>query len=102
MTKPTGGWDRPAIIAELHRRGLTLTGLAIDAGLYPAACRQGIIGTSRKGAQVIADALDVPFNDLFPTLYLRGRAHRDAANRNDSRDGSAKRSPSADTTRGAA
>lgn len=66
-------WDRHAINAEIRRRGMTLTGIAIDAGLYAGACRQGIIGLSRPGAEAIAAALDIPFRTLFPTLYTRGR-----------------------------
>lgn len=66
-------WDRHAINAEVRRRGMTLTGIAKDAGLYASACRQGIIGLSRPGAEAIAAALDIPFRELFPTLYTRGR-----------------------------
>lgn len=102
MTKPPGGWDRPGIIAELHRRGMTLTGIAKDAGLYASACRTGIGGGSRAGAQAIADALDLPLEELFPTMYLRGRYHRKQTNRNTSRNGSAKEKGAADNARGAA
>ncbi len=66
-------WDRHAINAEIRRRGMTLTGIAESAGLYSSACRQGIIGLSRPGAEAIASALDVPFRELFPDLYTRGR-----------------------------
>jgi lambda repressor-like predicted transcriptional regulator len=66
-------WDRHAINAEIRRRGMTLTGIAQDADLYASACRQGIIGLSRPGAEAIAKALDIPFRTLFPTLYTRGR-----------------------------
>lgn len=90
MAKKTIVWDRPAIIAELHRRGLTLTGVAKDAGLYESACRQGIGGQSRAGAQAIADALGVPFEQLFPHMYLRGRAHAGQPNRNGSSNASRK------------
>jgi len=90
MAKNTIVWDRPAIIAELHRRGLTLTGVAKDAGLYESACRQGIGGQSRAGAQAIADALGIPFEQLFPHMYLRGRAHAAQTNRNVSGNASRK------------
>lgn len=90
MAKKTVVWDRPAIIAELHRRGLTLTGIAKDAGLYESACRQGIGGQSRAGAQAIAVALGVPFEELFPHMYLRGRAHGAQPNRNGSSNASRK------------
>lgn len=66
-------WDRHAINAEIRRRGMTLTGIARDAGLYDSACRQGIIGLSRPGAEAIAAALGLPFRELFPDLYTRGR-----------------------------
>ena len=65
--------DRHAIKAEVHRRGETLTSLAIKAGLNPSACRQGLLGVSRPGAEVIAEFIGVPFRELFPTLYFRMR-----------------------------
>lgn len=98
-TSPKPVWDRPAIIAELHRRGMTLTGIAIDAGMYPSAARQGIGGQSRRGAQAIADALGVPFDELFPTMYLRGRAHRSKATSNGSCNTSTNELPAADSAR---
>jgi lambda repressor-like predicted transcriptional regulator len=89
MNKPQV-WDRHAINAEIRRRGMTLTGIAKDAGLYDSACRQGIIGTSRPGAEAIAAALNIPFRELFPTLYTRGR-HDEVDNTSTAREsGSAK------------
>lgn len=103
MDKANPVWDRPAIIAELHRRGLTLTGLAEEAGVYSSACRQGILGNSRMGAELIAKALDVPLNELFPGSYTRRRRGTTGdTNRNTSRNGSAKRGNAADKHRGAA
>lgn len=102
MTKPEGGWNRFAIVAEVHKRGMTLTGIAEDAGVYKSACRQGVIGQSRMGAELIAAALGIPFDELFPNHYLRGRHHRRQANRNTSRDGSANAPASSDKVRGAA
>ncbi|CAN7162866.1 helix-turn-helix domain-containing protein [Mesorhizobium amorphae] len=83
-------WDRHAINAEIRRRGMNLTGIALDAGLYASACRQGIIGLSRPGAEAIATALDIPFRTLFPTLYTRGRHNEGKSNRNGSCSASAK------------
>ncbi len=67
----TQKWDSHAIKAELARRGYTLTGLALDNGLYASACRQGLMGGSRAGAELIAKVLKVPFRELFPDQYLR-------------------------------
>ena len=78
----TRAWDRHAINAEVRRRGMTLTGIAIDAGLHESMCRKGIIGASRAGAEAIAKALDVPFRELFPDAYTRGRHNERNTNRN--------------------
>lgn len=75
----TKTWNRAAIKEELLRQNKTLTGIARDAGLYPAACRQGIIGASRPGAEALARALGVPFREMFPIdMYTRGRHDSEA------------------------
>ena len=83
MKSPTKAWDRPAILAEVHRQGMTLTGIAIDAGLHSTTCRKGIIGASRPGAEAIARAIGVPFRELFPDSYSRGRHDEGRNSRND-------------------
>lgn len=102
MEEPEGGWDRHRILMEVHRRGMTLTGIAKDAGLYASACRQGIGGQSRTGAEAIATALGIEFDVLFPNSYMRSRHHRADTNRNGSCNGSAKASDRTDIARGAA
>jgi len=77
MTKPHQAWDRYAISAEVKRRGMTLTGIARDAGLYDSACRQGLSGGSRVGAKAIAQALGEPFSVLFPSY---GKGHNSKNN----------------------
>jgi Ner family transcriptional regulator len=69
---PEKDWDIFAIKAEVHRRGMTLVGIAEDAGLERRACINALRGVSRPGAQAIADALGIPLRTLFPTMYLRG------------------------------
>ncbi len=86
MTKTKTKWDQFAIKAEVHRRGLTLTGIARQANLYEGACRQGLLGNSQKGAQAIANALNVPFRELFPTQYASGRHNGNDGRRNKQRD----------------
>lgn len=71
-------WDKHSIKAEVERRGMTLTGIAKDASLYESACRQGLMGVSKPGAQAIADALGISFETLFKDLYKRG--HNSDAN----------------------
>lgn len=86
-------WDRHAIRAEIHRRGMTLTGIAKDAGLYASACRQGLMGLSRPGAEAIAAALKLPFRELFPDAYSLGRHDEGNTSHNVRRDASPKAKP---------
>lgn len=98
----TKKWDRISIKRELLRQNKTLTGIARDAGLYESACRQGIIGASRPGAEAIASALGVPFRDLFPDMYTRGRHDSVDTNSKKSCNGRAKSSPRTDDAQKAA
>lgn len=98
----TEKWDRHKILAEIRRRGMSLTGIAKDAGLYASACRAGMIGASRPGAEAIASALDIPFRDLFPDSYTRGRHDEAKRISNGSCNTSAKKRSAADIARGVA
>lgn len=98
----TKKWDREAIKKELRAQNKTLTGIARDAGLYPSACRAGIIGASRPGAEAIATALGVPFREMFPDNYTLGRHNRTDSSSNKSCNTSAKSSPNSDGAKSAA
>lgn len=98
----TKKWDRTAIKQELLRQNKTLTGIARDAGLYPSACRAGMIGASRRGAEAIASALGVPFREMFPDSYTLGRHERDDPTSNKSCNTSAKKRATADRAQTAA
>ncbi|MEO2038164.1 MAG: helix-turn-helix domain-containing protein [Martelella sp.] len=78
MKQAAKNWDRHEILAEIRRRGMTLSGIAEDAGLEASACRHGIARRNRKGAVAIADALGIPFETLFPGYHARG--HNSDAN----------------------
>lgn len=98
----TKKWDRRAIKDELLRQNKTLTGIARDNGLYDSACRQGIIGASRKGAEALAKALGVPFREMFPDSYTLGRHDGEDTTSNKPPRDSAKTPRSADTAERAA
>lgn len=98
----TKKWDRAAIKAELLRQGKTLTGIARDAGLYDSACRAGIIGASRPGAEAIASALGIPFRELFPDSYTLGRHDAGETTSKAARPASQKRAGTADSARSVA
>jgi lambda repressor-like predicted transcriptional regulator len=98
----TKKWDRAAIKAELLRQGKTLTGIARDAGLYDSACRAGIIGASRPGAEAIASALGIPFRELFPDSYTLGRHDAGETTSKAAAPASQKRAGTADSARSVA
>jgi Ner family transcriptional regulator len=75
---PEVKWDRHLILALVRQRGMTLSGIAEDAGLEGSACRHGIARRNRRGARAIADALGMPFDTLFPDYHERG--HNSDAN----------------------
>lgn len=75
---PDPVWDRHTILAEIRRRGMTLSGIAEDAGLEGSAARHGIARRNRRGAMAIAAALGIPFDTLFPGYHARG--HNSDAN----------------------
>ncbi|MFT4275573.1 MAG: helix-turn-helix domain-containing protein [Rhodopseudomonas sp.] len=62
-------WDRFSIKAEIQRRGETLTGLAIDAGLEDSACRVALVRRNFRGEKVIAKFLGIPVEELWPDRY---------------------------------
>ncbi len=70
--------DRYDILALIKRRGMTLSGIAEDAGLEGSACRHGIARRNRNGAIAIAEALGIAFDRLFPGYHARG--HNSEAN----------------------
>jgi len=64
-------WDRHAIVAEIKRRGETLTNLATRSGLDPSSVR---VTLNRKRAVVTADIaisefIGVPLHQLWPERY---------------------------------
>jgi lambda repressor-like predicted transcriptional regulator len=98
----TKKWDRETIKKELLRQDKTLTGIARDAGLYPSACRAGMIGASRPGAEAIATALGVPFREMFPDNYTLGRHNRCDTNSKKSCNTRAKKPSKTDDAQNAA
>lgn len=100
--KTTKKWDRDAIKRELRLQNKTLTGIALDNGLYASACRQGLIGASRPGAEALAAALGVPFRDMFPDSYTLGRHGEDDITSIAKRNASQKRQSTADSQRSVA
>lgn len=62
-------WDRYQIKAEVHRRGWTLTDVALSAGLDSSACRSALIRRHIAGEQALAEFLGVAAKVLWPERY---------------------------------
>ncbi len=69
MTDPKRTWDQHSIKAELHRRGMTLSGLAQLKGINPNNFRAVWSRPNRKAEAAIAEFLQVPEKELFPDRY---------------------------------
>lgn len=62
-------WDAPGILAEVKRKGETLTSLARNAGLNDSACRTSLTRPFPAADKVISDFLGVPLHKLWPERY---------------------------------
>lgn len=65
--------DWPGVVAELHRRGMTLTELAKRNDYNPNVFRQVKSRTLFKVQQIIADFIDQKPEDIWPTRYPKGK-----------------------------
>ncbi|MFG1318045.1 helix-turn-helix domain-containing protein [Xanthobacter autotrophicus] len=62
-------WDKHEIKAEVARKGRTLTGIAVAAGLEPSACRVALCRRNIRGEQALASFLGVDLAVLWPERY---------------------------------
>lgn len=72
MTETKQAWNLHLIKAAIGMAGLTQAKIADRAGLEAWQVRHGLRGNNLLGAKAIAEALGIPFRDLFPSSYLRG------------------------------
>ncbi len=71
--RPVPALDWPGIVAELHRRGMTLTELAKRNGLPLGATRKLRNTPHYKAQEVVAEFLGFKPKDLFPDRYPKGK-----------------------------
>ena len=72
MPSPKTGqphWDRHAIKAEIHRRGTTLSALALANGLGESSCRVALVRSCPSADRVIARFLGISLHVLWPDRY---------------------------------
>lgn len=73
MTKQDSALDWPGVLAEIHRRGMTLTELAKRNDLNPNVFRQVKSRTSFKVQKIIADFIDQKPESIWPSRYPKGK-----------------------------
>lgn len=64
-------WHRIDIVAALHKKGLTIKGLSVQAGLSPHTLKNALIRPYPKGERIIAKALDIEPCEIWPERYSR-------------------------------
>lgn len=62
-------WHRIDIVAALHKEGLTMRDLSTRAGLRPDTLKNALARSYPKGERIIADALGVLPQDIWPSRY---------------------------------
>lgn len=66
-------WHRADIRAELEKRGKSLRQLSREAGLSENTLRNALDRKWPKGEKIIADAIGVKPEDIWPTRYLANK-----------------------------
>ena len=74
MTQPKPAMDWHDVVAQLHRSGMTLTGLAERNGMDPSIFRQVKNRTNFKAQKVIADFVGQKPEDIWPERYREGKS----------------------------
>lgn len=59
-------WHRADIVAELHKKGLSLRQLSIRNGLSPNTLKAALDRPYLKAEKIIAHALNLSVSDIWP------------------------------------
>ncbi|EAW1720002.1 transcriptional regulator [Salmonella enterica subsp. indica] len=74
MTQPD--WHPADIIAALRKRGTSLAALSRKAGLASATLANALARPWPRGEKLIADALDISPEIIWPSRYFDGEGNR--------------------------
>ncbi|EOZ4638883.1 helix-turn-helix domain-containing protein [Enterobacter cloacae] len=62
-------WHRIDIVAALHKRGVSIRQLSIQAGLKPDTLKNALARPYPKGERIIADAIGMDPDSIWPSRY---------------------------------
>lgn len=65
-------WNRIDIVAALHKQGISIRELSVRAGLKPDTLKNALSRAYPKAERIIADALGVAPEHIWPSRYLNG------------------------------
>ncbi|CFQ99351.1 putative transcriptional regulator Nlp [Yersinia frederiksenii] len=68
---PDMDWHRIDIVAALHKEGVSMRELSVQAGLKPDTLKNALSRAYPKGERIIADALGTEPAHIWPSRYLR-------------------------------
>ncbi|EDF8719529.1 transcriptional regulator [Salmonella enterica] len=74
MTQPD--WHPADIIAALRKRGTSMAALSRDAGLASSTLNNALTRHWPKGERLIATALDVTPEQIWPSRYPKPEFHQ--------------------------
>lgn len=69
MNEKPQDWHRADIIAALKKKKLTLRQLSTASGMNKDSLKNALDKKWPKGEQIIADALDMNPNEIWPSRY---------------------------------
>ncbi|MBS0849672.1 helix-turn-helix domain-containing protein [Citrobacter sp. JGM124] len=66
-------WNRIDIVAALHKSGVTMRELSVQAGLKPDSLKNALARPYPRGERIIASALKLKPEDIWPERYSNQR-----------------------------
>ncbi|WP_066568156.1 helix-turn-helix transcriptional regulator [Snodgrassella sp. CFCC 13594] len=75
MQKNTADWHRADIVAALKKKGWTIAALSREVGLSSNTLKTALATPYLKGERIIATAIGVPPEEIWPTRYEHRNFH---------------------------
>ncbi|MEC9496254.1 MULTISPECIES: helix-turn-helix domain-containing protein [Escherichia] len=69
-------WHPADIIAGLRKKGMSLAALSRQAGLASATLANALSRSWPRGEKIIADALEISPEIIWPSRYFDGKGNR--------------------------
>ena len=63
-------WDSCEVVCAMRKRGTSIRRLSIEAGLHPDTLKAATNRKYRRGEKIIADALGLKPEDIWPSRYI--------------------------------